>query len=335
MAPHAGIIIAASILVAAGLAAYENDQIRAWFDRTRTKIALELQNLGNDTRPRPMLVRTSTDASMMEDKSDAAEVRRQKAREAILERGRVLQERHKRRKTSSGSGSSSPSFDTLVDDRGVLRLDLEDKEATVATGVEIQTGTLRSRPNIPISGDLNQSVDASIPVRQFPPRPESVSSHADLFESRYEQEMRNSWNLPLPDHNADEMSSHASESLIDLTPTTEDFPDPDVSIPDQATHRSDYFSAASSQSSHTAPEEQPQFFYAHPSRPLEPLEPQRRVASPFDLSISSAPSIAGSIANINQSEAEISEDDLISEDDGIRTPASSWTEMGSQVSEDA
>lgn len=339
MAPHAGIIIAASILVAAGLAAYENDQVRAWVDRTRNKIALELQNLSEDIRPRPRPIRVSTDASMMEDKGDAAEARRQRAREAILERGRKLQEKHMRRKTSADSASSSPSFDSLVDEKGLLLSGEGEKDVALATAIEPQQGlgTLRSRNNIPIEADLQRSVDASIPVRHLPSTSERAHEALDPFESRYEREMRNTWNLPLPRADPELMSSHASESLIDLTPTTEDFPDPDYSVPSGDEHgpdRSKYFSAASSRSSHTVPEADPQYYYAHPSRPLEPLEPHRSIASPFDLSVSSAPSVAGSFANIHRSEAGMSEDDLISEDDGIRTPASAWTEVGSQVSAD-
>ena len=339
MAPHAGIIIAASILVAAGLAAYENDQIRAWVDRTRNKIAMELHNLSEDIRPRPRPIRVSTDASMMEDKGDAAEARRQQAREAILERGRKLQKKHKQKRTSTESASSSPSFDSLVDDKGLLLSGKREKETALATAVEAQqeAGTLRSRSNIPIEADVQHLVDASIPVRHFPSTSERAQEALDPFESRYEREMRNTWNLPLPRADPELMSSHASESLIDLTPTTEDFPDPDYSVPsgdDQAPERSNYFSTASSRSWHTGPEAEPQYYYAHPSRPLEPLEPHRRMASPFDLSVSSAPSVAGSLADIHHSEAGMSEDDLISEDDGIRTPASAWTEVGSHVSAD-
>jgi hypothetical protein len=344
MAPHAGIIITVSILVAAGLAAYENEHIRAWVDRTRQKIALSLHNLGDEIHPKKPLQEKKTDASMMEEKSDTAEARRRQVRQEIMERGRMLEERRKRRKVSGNkSGSQSPSFDNLVDGDGKLRSEAVNKKAnteaatTAAEATEL-AGTLRSRYHIPIAADVHESVDASIPVRQFPQHAESAVESQDPFESMYEREMRNSWNLPLPPRSADAPSSHASESLIDLTPTTEDFPDPDYSIPSadgqqQAPAQSDYFSAASRASSHTVSDRDPQYYYAHPSRPMEPIEPRRQMQTPHGaVSVSSAPSIAGSTDHVHLSEADISEDDLISEPDGIRTPGSAWTEVESTVS---
>jgi hypothetical protein len=45
--------------------------------------------------------------------------------------------------------------------------------------------------------------------------------------------------------------------------------------------------------------------------------------------------MAGSTSNIHAHEAEDSGDDVLSElDDGMRTPASAWTEVGSTVSGD-
>jgi hypothetical protein len=346
MAPPLGILITVSILLAASLAAYENPHVRAWVDRTRQKIAMGLHSLGDEIHPRRP-VRSSTDASMTEDKSDAAEARRQQVRAEIMERTRILEEKRRRRKVSGDSDPTSPSFDTLVDDQGKLREESEAKKVSPAastSAIEVveRTGTIRARHQIPIEADLHQSVDATIPLRQLSPQLQNHSQASDPFESRYEREMRNTWNIPLPDRAAPLPSSHASESLIDLTPTTEGFPDPEISIPSAdalSGHpaQSDYFSAAASRtSSHTLSEAEPEFYYAHPSRPMEPIEPRRQGAhSAFDFSVSSAPSIAGSTDHVHASEADFSEDDLLSEADGIRTPASAWTEVGSTVSADA
>ncbi|KAI9846579.1 MAG: hypothetical protein M1837_003820 [Sclerophora amabilis] len=46
-----GLIIAASVLVAAGIAVYENPQVREWVDKSRRRIALALYNLGDDIQP--------------------------------------------------------------------------------------------------------------------------------------------------------------------------------------------------------------------------------------------------------------------------------------------
>jgi hypothetical protein len=347
MAPAAGILITVSILVAASLAAYENPHVRAWIDRTRRKVAMGFHSLGDEIHPRrPQPLRSSTDVSMAEEKGDAAEARRQQMRAEIMERSRILEAKSKRRRPSDDSSPSSPSFDTLVDDEGRLKQASDAQKAlpfasTSAVEPTKQTGTLRSRHQIPIETDMHQSVDANIPLRQLPGGSGNGTDLRDPFESRYEQEMRHTWNLPLPAKDAARPSSHASESLIDLTPTTEDFPDPDYSIPSADAlprpGQSDYFSAAASRaSSHTLSEAEPEFYYAHPSRPMDPIQPRRQVAqSEFDFSVSSAPSVAGSTDHVHASEAEISDDDLLSEPDGVRTPGSAWTELGSTVSADA
>lgn len=347
MAPPLGIIITVSILVAATLAAYENPNVRAWIDRTRQKVAMGVYSLGDEIHPRQSrAMRSSTDASMMEEKSDAAEARRQRVRAEIMERTRVLREGRKRPKPLGSTTPTSPSFDTLVDDQGKLRQASDARQggmvaSTSAVEATGHVGTLRARHQIPIEADLHQSVDANIPLRRLPQRPESATHLTDPFESWYELGMRNTWNLPLPDR-ASMPSSHASDSLVDLTPTTEDFPDPDYSIPSADAlpghpAQSDYFSAAASRrSSQTMSEAEPDFYYAHPSNPMVPLEPRRqRAQSEIAFSVSSAPSAAGSTHHIHASEAEMSEDDLSSEPDGIRTPASAWTEVGSTVSADA
>jgi hypothetical protein len=347
MAPAAGIIITVSILVAASIAAYENPHVRAWIDRTRQKVAMGLHSLGDEIHPsRPRSLRSSTDVSMMEDQGDAAEMRRQRARAEIMERSRILEEKRKRRRLSTDTSPTSPSFDTLVDDSGRLRdIVQEDKALPVAMSTALdpvdQAGTLRTRHQIPIEADMHQSVDAAIPLRQLSPRPELGPPATDSFESRYEEEMRNTWNISLPDRATVIPSSHASESLIDLTPTTEDFPDPDYSVPSAGAlndrpSQSEYFSAAASRmSSHTASEADPEYYYAHPSQPMVPLVPRRQLArSEIEFSVSSAPSTAGSTDHIRASEADLSDDDLLSEPDGIRTPASVWTELSSTVSAD-
>ncbi|RMZ79964.1 hypothetical protein DV738_g3087, partial [Chaetothyriales sp. CBS 135597] len=338
-----GIIFTVCILAGASLAVYENEKCRAWLDRLRQRIAIGLHSLGDEIDPRarasnrkdelddvPLREQRNngprktqkSDASMNEDQSDAAEERRRQARAHILERGRILEERRKRRRLSPSSPSSpsSPTFDSMVDDDGRLRVESAAQDVAViqatATAIEPaqRVGTVRSRHTIPTEADAAMSVTAG-----------------ENFETAYEREMRTSWNLPLPAPRSfdDASSTHASQSLLDLTPTTEDFADPDYSVPSRPTGQSDYFSATQAASP-------PEYYYAHPSRPLEAIEPgQQRSAAPGSTTISSAPSIAGSTDLLHPSEADISEDDLLSEDglssvpDGIRTPASAWTDVES------
>jgi hypothetical protein len=213
----------------------------------------------------------------------------------------------------------------LVDQEGKLRSEpgslCTPTADTSAVEASDNAGMLRSRRQTD-----SQSLSQPLPVTQ--------QNMADL-----EREMRNTFSVPIPPRAPVPASSHASVSLLDLTPFTEDFPDPDYSVPsanalEERTRRSDYFSAAAS--SHTVSDAEPQYYYAHPSRPNEPVQPRSQNLTPaaVDYSLSSAPSVAGSTSLIHPSEGEISEDDLLSEPDGIRTPASAWTELGSSVSGD-
>ncbi|EXJ54695.1 hypothetical protein A1O7_10036 [Cladophialophora yegresii CBS 114405] len=339
MPPPVGIIITVSVLVAASLAAYENPQVRAWIDRTRHKIAMGLHSLGDEIGPRnrPPLRRTSTDISMCEDQGEQAEERRRQAIAEIMERGRILEEKRKRRRLSEQEYNQphSPTFDNMVDENGILLQDNGLQAEGQSSGIDAQPAstTLRQRPGT--SDPADESPSPHLPLRQLSPRPENA------FESRYEQEMRDAWNLPLSERRIAIPPSHASESLIELTPTTEGVPDPDFSIPSaeylhQPMNRSEYFSAAASNSTHTLSDRESQPPLSMQSS--HALLPQGSNANGHVgnlVSASLTPSIAGSVSNIHASEAEESSDDVLSEiGDGIRTPASAWTDVDSTVSSD-
>ncbi|KIV83900.1 hypothetical protein PV11_05885 [Exophiala sideris] len=312
---RAGIIITVSVLVAASLAVYENPHVRAWVDRTRQKIAMSLHSLGDEIDPPRFTRQKSNDASMHEEKGTDAEERRRQAIAEIMERGRVMEERRKRRKSSDNEKTRSPSFDNLVDHDGALRsaADAEPSTAAKASGVDRSNENIKQRGVHSEAQDLHHSVDEISPLQHL-----SSGQDENVWESRYEQEMREAWNIPLSDKGIELPSSHASESLIDLTPTTENAPDPEISIPSaEYLHRqlepSEYFSAAASNSTHTLSD-----------------------GSSIHLLPNSAPiasSVDGSISSIHASEADDNSDDVLSEiGEGIRTPASVWTDVGSAVS---
>lgn len=350
MVPPVGLIIAATIVVAAGIAAYENPEVRAWIDRTRHKIAMGLHNLGDEIGPKspPQPHRPSNDASMHEEQGESAELRRKAAIAEIMERGRIMEERRKRRKLS-GQKSRTPSFDTLVDDTGILLKDTEPTESntqaqTSAVEPLAQPDALRQRGR---HSDLHEGPSTTQePVEDSPPISRSPLSpfeqpDSTAFESRYEREMREAWNIPLSDRRIELPRSHPSESLVELTPTTEDAPDPDYSVPTaeylhQRSAQPQYFSASASTSSHT--------FSDHESQ-HEAFTESRRMSRPPSMmdpgflnlpnTPSRAPTADGSMSSIHASEADDSADDILSEiGDGIRTPASVWTEVGSTVSGD-
>ncbi|OCL11487.1 hypothetical protein AOQ84DRAFT_229271 [Glonium stellatum] len=81
-----GLIIAASVLVAAGLAIYESPQVRQWVDQSRRKIAVALHSLGDEVQPR----RNSSDPSDNgQDRQGRDDEARRRRREEIVRRNRV------------------------------------------------------------------------------------------------------------------------------------------------------------------------------------------------------------------------------------------------------
>lgn len=350
MVPPVGIIITVTVLVAASLAAYENPQVRAWIDHTRHKIATGFNSLSDGARQNTRPQRRSTDASMHEEKGEMAEARRQRAVAEIMERGRLAEEQRRRRRAALQSEEpQSPSFDNLVDSHGNLRekprIDMAGQAATSSVETTEQQNNVRSRYGAQDLGSQSglerretpQAIDASSPLSQLIPTPVDEEEQPEHFESRYEQEMREAWNIPLSDRHIEIPSSHASESLIVLTPTT-DVPDPEISVPsaeyqNQSTERSDYFSAAMSNSTRTLSE--------HGSIPAELNDSLRNnhlhgsIWGPPHEPSSHTPSISGSLSDIHTSEADDTSDDLLSEiGDGIRTPGSVWTEVDSTFSGD-
>jgi hypothetical protein len=335
MVAHAGLIVLAVVVVAAGAAAYENPNIREWLENSRRKIALALHSLGDEINPRAKQPRRD-DPSMQEDETEAAEERRRRARAEIMEKGRIMEERRRRKRSSNDVPSPTGSFDTLVDKDGMLKnADKAEETQATTTAVEPDASTegLASRRLASSSAkELHESVDAPISLRQLSSQPDTHSE--DPFATEYEREMRNTWNLPLPHPPPPASSAHESESLIDFTPTSE-FPDPDIIIPSgtasngQPFAQTEYFSIASN-SSHTLSEPE------HSSPPI--VLPSMSQPLQYPISVTAASSIADSVDHVHASDVEgsVSDDGVLSEfGDGIRTPASGWTDVGSVASSDA
>ena len=137
-----GLIISISILIAAGFAVYDNPQVRQWVDESRRKIAIALHSLGDEIQPPRNARPQSTDASTREDESCEAAERRRKAREEILERGRVMEER---RRAKAGEKAAGMSFNELVDDEGMLRREAEKAAHSTAAEPAAQEEVLIKR----------------------------------------------------------------------------------------------------------------------------------------------------------------------------------------------
>lgn len=315
---------------------------------------MALHSLGDDIYPGSRSP-PRRDVSMHEDMSELAEARRRQARHDIMERGRVMEERRKRRRMTRESTETIAGSDS----RG---LDLGHAENDGVVGIASGSTT------------AVQASTGKGEIKRRPPKSDqgSIDALVDSFEAEYEKEMRESWNLQLPGPSAAARSSHTSESVLDLTPTSELIPDPDFSVPASSPRnlpepigRSEYFSAAGENGSasnissptlsHSDPEPlrfsnaESQYYYAHPDRPTRPIEPLRTLSPrPYVLSPapaqpggwtvpSSTPSVADSVDLIHAHDlaTDGEGDDGFSDvmDDGIRTPASAWTEVGSEISE--
>ena len=143
----AGLIIAASVLVAAGIAIYENPQVRQWVDQKRRKIAVALHSLGDDIQPR----RPSESSDDFEERKRRREELIRRNRNELIRRAREegiavdLDELAKigtedaARAETRSRANRSKSFDDLVGDDGMLR------QGATTTGTDTSNDGLRKR----------------------------------------------------------------------------------------------------------------------------------------------------------------------------------------------
>ncbi|KAF2245754.1 hypothetical protein BU26DRAFT_432676, partial [Trematosphaeria pertusa] len=146
-----GLIIAASVIVAAGIAIYESPQVRQWVDQSRRKIAIALHSLGDEIQPR----RPSESSDDYDSRKRRREELVKRNRNELIRRAREegvavdldelarigsedieMAERRQRRKTAA----SQRSFDQLVGSDGMLR-----RDDSTATGAEAMDNGLRKR----------------------------------------------------------------------------------------------------------------------------------------------------------------------------------------------
>ncbi|CRG89725.1 hypothetical protein PISL3812_06764 [Talaromyces islandicus] len=323
-----GIIIGVSVIVAAGIAVYESPQFQRWVYYSRRKIATALHNLGDEISPSEST--NLYDISMTEDPGEAAAERRNKAREELMRR-REFMENRRRTQSSSGSGSSTTavSFDSLVDREGRLRSDVEDDDDDGA----VKTTTAKSTA-------VETADETEMVQRRGVQSPSEPLTEGRLQAQRELMEVMEQDRLRLAMPSSEVSSHHPSESLVDLTPTSE-FPDTDIggstgSARGQIGHQAEYFSIASLPEAQNQAETRPsEYYYAHPSGPGVHSPESSQSEDPFqDHNVSIASSVPGSLSHVHD---EVSSDGTLSDwdhaTDGVATPAS-WSEVGSVVSSD-
>lgn len=321
-----GILISLSVLIAAGLAVYENPQVRQWVDTSRRKIAIALHSLGDEIGPPPSR-NSSPDPSTRPDHSPEAEERRRRAREEILERGKALQEKRNLRKSSSSD--KSQSFDGLVDKNGTLISDKGEASTTAAeTKPQTEDQELRKR-----NGENKASALGSILANPFAdemqvesslgtedsPSPSTVHSSTHTLPISLAHDSIYHPSPPALAIDTEVISNHPSEALLDLTPTTSASSAAHAGLPDSfisvATNRNPWSVHEWAENTSTS------FLYSTQSEGTGTGHEESGFATPAS---GEHLSRVGSDTN----------SDVWSED-GTRTGTpGSWTEVGSVVSED-
>jgi hypothetical protein len=322
-----GLLISLSVLIAAGLAVYENPQVRQWVDTSRRKIAVALHSLGDEIGPRSPTRNSSPDPSTRPDDSPEAVERRRRARYEILERGRVLQE--KRDLQNKSCSENSKSFDDLVDKDGVL---IDEKAGASTTAADPKPSTqdrdLRKRNTEAKAGALGSAL--ANPFADEMQTELNLGTEDATHSSTTRSRTSTLNNSPVCENNGhftppalgidtEIISNHPSESVVNLTPTTSAssaghavLREPFIPVPENRNPWSVHEWAENTSSS---------FFPAPQSEVSAVDHDESGFATP------------ASDEHFSRVGAETNSD--VWSEDGIRTGTpGTWTEVGSVVSDD-
>ncbi len=336
--------ITISLLCAAGLALYENPQVRQWIDESRRKAAIALHSLGDEVAPQSETRNASPDASTREDDDPEAVERRRRARQEILERGRMMEERRRSKQAATGKAKS---FDDMVDKDGALKVEETTATSSAAEAqpeepglrhrhTESQAAALGSACADPFADEMGfPMMDAhQLPQEQKPDPISRSSTPTPSAPSASPPTIRESpATPPVPPKPAayqpqrllidtDEVSNHPSEQLVDLTPTT--------SASSAATDLAELNDEPRpSHSNYWSVNE-----WAQNSVPAFYSPPQSEAAGTIDERMENHTD--GSHAGTGEHTSQFGSEDLdiISDDEARISTPGSWTEVGSQVSED-
>ena len=290
--------------------------------------------MGDEIHPRRPS--QADDPSTREDNSPEAVERRRKAREEILEKGRLMEERRRAQRGNSGSGKS---FDDLVDQDGRL---IDEKSAAItSTATELNNNEegLRKRnveneglaagtrmadpfsdesfvgsPSSASSATVEKPTEESKEVVE-PPASETVSQQAQ----------------PALLINTEAAPNLTSEPLVDLTPTN--------SVAPSSSFRTDLseLSDDGPEDIRPIPEQQPVSYWsvnewAENTTASFYTPPQSEAAALGEATGSTGTALEAHNDAVSQQGNESDLDFVSDAGEGTHTP-SSWTEVGSVVSE--
>ncbi|KAI9799560.1 MAG: hypothetical protein M1825_004486 [Sarcosagium campestre] len=338
-----GLIIAASVLVAAGIAVYENPQVQEWFENTRRKFAHawfpddEEEISESSLADRTEDARKSRYEIMVENQRKIlADIERRNRRER-REKEQQQEKQDAQEKAHESSPRPSSSFDDF------LERDPDGAYSLQHTALETEPDSqgLRNRghskggaqadasPTNPFAdnaGTDHASESHSLLDGQETTRMEAVpetsvtESPATLSAIASPDTLSESETGPLISLPSSGQSSPRSTELTPTLSRSQDSPLPESS--------SNYFSI-NEWAEHTSPS-----FYSPPSSQVNASGSDVR-----SIHSSEAASIAGSGEDVGDDISDNGQEgsssrylDVLSDDGGMSTPGS-WTEVGSEISE--
>ena len=353
-----GLIIAASVLVAAGIAVYENPQVQEWFERTRRRIAVAINGPVDGHNEAPY--RTGVKE---EDVAAAIEAARRKREEILGTNGALFVRPSANRHPSSPSSSHELQEKTPVasTSRGVVVDDLLKENGF--GGYTVRNSSAQPTNVGDRSLRLRSSGAGESNVKKEKTGLGSTSETQVLFDAVAENDAdpgrdetrpdaarsapRGDVAEPLLRFNED-VSSQSSSGVLATPPSTDSGrrSTPGQS-PRQRQARSstyssiDEWAASTSPAFHASPPA-PASYDAFPAAAAADNPFESGVAPPSSTVRSSAEDVS-SVANSDDDDGvvEVSGDahdsdapysDIISQTSGMHTPAT-WTEVGSEVSD--
>lgn len=289
--------------------------------------------MGDEIHPRRPS--QADDASTREDNSPEAVERRRKAREEILEKGRLMEERRRAQRGNSGSGKS---FDDLVDQDG--RLKDEKSAAVTSTAAELNNEEGLRKRNVETEG-LAAGTRMADPFtdESFAEFPSSASSATvgkpteepkEVVEQPASEIVSQQFQPALL-INTEPTSNLPSEPLVDLTPTN--------SVAPSSSFQTDLSELSDDlpEDIRPMPEQQPVSYWsvnewAENTTASFYTPPQSEAAGLGEATGPRGTSLETHNDAVSQQGNESDLDFVSDAGEGAHTP-SSWTEVGSVVSE--